>query len=455
VPCPSPVANAATAPPTADPSCDGYLTLTRSGRPRSSLPTEQFSFQSESIKNISMSGRAAYSSGSQDSRDLNETFVGSNVSTLQAGTNASGPTHAKRVIANADWAATWMVTSKFRVVDSFTYDRFQIPGFWDLATVSLFSQAPLNATTGGPTLGGAPGRFDTTDCPRPFVALTCPQHNDTSRADITNGTWIRYLVQTTQANTFQLEYDFTSRFGARLGYRYGTRKGASQDGLNVVNEVFFPGGPAGAARGDCADPTVCTLQPDGSLVFSGFVGDTTHVVDANIKSHSMLTGLWARPTKAIRFNFDADLFWADSAYARIDPRQQQRYRFQAAYAPSTWISLDASFDILEHRNNMALVNDKEHDRGFSFSAVLTPNEHFSFDLGYTYSDIYFQILECWAYGSGVTVPVAPGLLPSGTITTACPVSADLQGPDVTAFGGTATYSSKTHPKPLQPLANRG
>jgi hypothetical protein len=64
--------------------------------------------------------------------------------------------------------------------------------------------------------------------------------------------------------------------------------------------------------GDCADPTACTLQPNGSLVFSGFVGDAVHVVDANIKSHSMVTGLWARPTNALRFNFDADLFWAES-----------------------------------------------------------------------------------------------------------------------------------------------
>jgi hypothetical protein len=57
--------------------------------------------------------------------------------------------------------------------------------------------------------------------------------------------------------------------------------------------------------------------------------------------------------------------------------------------------------------------------------MLTPNERFSFGLGYTCSEIYFQMLECWAYGLGVTFPVAPGLLPS-------------------AFGGTVTYSSKTH-----------
>jgi hypothetical protein len=445
VPCPSPVANASTNPPTADPSCNGYLTLTRTGRPRSSLPTEQFSFQSESIKNVSMSGRAAYSSGSENSSDLNETFFGSNVSTLQVGTNATGPTHAKRVIANVDWAVTWAITPKFRLVDSFTYDHFQIPGFWNLSTVSLFAQAPLDPTTGGPILGQPPGRFDPTDCPPPFSAPTCPQHNADSGPDILNGNWNRYLAQSTKSNTIQLEYDFTNKFGARLGYRYGTRKVLGEDGLTFTSEVLFPGGPAGAARGDCADPAACTLQPDGSLVFSGFSGDDSHQLDADIKSHSMLAGFWARPTSSLRFSFDTELFWADSAFARIDPRQQQRYRFQAAYNPASWITLDASFDILEHRNNMALVNDKEHDRGYSFSAVLTPNERFSFDFGYTYSDIYFQILECWAYGSGVTFPVAPGLLPSGTTTTPCPIPAEVQGPDdVTAFGGTATYSSKTH-----------
>jgi len=443
-PCPAPIANGGTSPATADASCNGYLTLTRSGRPRSFLPTEQFSFQSESIKNVAMAGRAAYSSGDDNSHDLNEVFVGSNVSTLQVGTSAMGPTHAKRVIANADWAATWSVTPKFRIVDSFTYDSFQFPGFWNLTTVSLFAQAPLNPATGGPTLGQAPGKFDAADCPPPFTADTCPQHNADSGPDLVNGTWTRYLAQKQKFNTFQLEYDFTSRFGVRLGYRYGTRKVTTQDTLSIANEVFFPGGDAGAARGDCADPTGCTLQPDGSLVFSGSDGDESHAVQANIGSHSLLAGLWARPGKDWRLSFDTDLFWADSAYMRIDPRQRQRYRLQASYNPHSWISLDASFDITEHRNGMFLVNDREHDRGYSFTAILTPNERFSFDLGYTYSDIYFQILECWSYGAGVTFPPTPGLLPAGTITTACPVPPDVQADDVTAFGGTVNYSSKTH-----------
>jgi len=36
VPCPTPIANGGTTPPTADTSCNGYLTLTRTGRPRNS-----------------------------------------------------------------------------------------------------------------------------------------------------------------------------------------------------------------------------------------------------------------------------------------------------------------------------------------------------------------------------------------------------------------------------------
>ncbi len=93
---------------------------------------------------------------------------------------------------------------------------------------------------------------------------------------------------------------------------------------------------------------------------------------------------------------------------------------------------------------MQYVNDREHDRGFTATAVLTPNERISADFGYSYDNIYTQLIECWAYGSGVAPPVAPGVLPAGAITTPCPVPADLQGEDETAFGGPALYQSNTH-----------
>jgi hypothetical protein len=442
VPCPVPVANPGTTPPTADPSCNGYLSYSRFGTPRASLPTEQISFQSESIKNLSMTGRASYSSREQTSNNLNEIFAGSNVSTLQVRTNATGPTHAKQIIANADLAATWNVTSKFRVVDSFIYDRFQLPGLWDFTTISLFTQAPL--INSAPSLLLPPGFFNPTDCPRPFTANTCPQHNANSGPDISTGNWIRYLGQNVTSNALQFEYDFTPKFGAWLGFRYGNRKVFTQDNEIVNNEVFFPGG-IGAARGDCADPTVCTQQPDGSLTFSpGALGDTTHDQDADINSYSILAGTWIRPINNLRLNFDLDILWADSAFTRLDPRQRQRYRFQASYAASRWISLDAAFDILQQSNNMLYVNDREHDRSFTLAAVLTPNDRLYFDLGYNYNNLYTQLIECWAYGSGVAPPVPPDLLPAGAITTPCPVPSELQGEDITPFGGTAFYGSTTN-----------
>ncbi len=61
----------------------------------------------------------------------------------------------------------------------------------------------------------------------------------------------------------------------------------------------------------------------------------------------------------------------------------------------------------------------------------------------TYTDIFSQLIECWSYGAGIAPPVAPGTLPPGAITTPCPVPVDLQGSDLTAFGGPATYSTQT------------
>ena len=444
VPCSSPVVNPGTTPPTADPSCNGHLSYSRVGRPRNFLPTEQFSFESDYFKKVSMSGRASYSSGEQNSHDLNESFTGNNASVLQVGGTSMGPSHAKRVSANADWAATWSITPNFRIVDSFSYDHFQIPGAWDFSTLSSFAQAPL--INGGPSLLLPPGRFNPTDCPPPFSAPTCPQHNSDSGPDANSGAWTRFLAQKHISNTLQVAYDFTSRFGARLGYRYDTRKVFSQDTLFLANEVFFPGGPGGtaanffnAARGDCAAPTACTQQPDGSLVFTGSVGDTSHVQDVDIHAHSMLMGLWARPTDTLRLSFDLDLFWADASFVRIDPRQQQHYRFHAAYTPATWVSLDASFDILEHRNNIQLVNLLEHNHSYGFTAVFNPNNRFSLDFGYNYNVVFSQSIACFSYGAAGSPPPPPG-----AITTPCPVPLSLQGSDIDVFGALSFYKSTTH-----------
>ena len=55
-PCAAPVTNAATKPPTVIANCNGYLSYSQVENPRSSFPTERFSFQSTYIRNFSMTG---------------------------------------------------------------------------------------------------------------------------------------------------------------------------------------------------------------------------------------------------------------------------------------------------------------------------------------------------------------------------------------------------------------
>ena len=75
-PCAKPVTNAATTPPTVTANCNGYLSYSQVQNPRSSFPTERFSFQSTYIKNLSMTGSVGYSSGNNTVSDFNEAING-------------------------------------------------------------------------------------------------------------------------------------------------------------------------------------------------------------------------------------------------------------------------------------------------------------------------------------------------------------------------------------------
>jgi hypothetical protein len=280
-----------------------------------------------------------------------------------------------------------------------------------------------------------PGKFDATNCPPPFVANTCPQHNSGSGPDVVNGMAMRFLWQNLKSNTFELEYDFTNRVGGRLGYRYSNRKIADFNAVFFQNETFFPGpgpGSVNAFRGDCPAPGTpgCTLQPDGSVVFSGpQPGSDTARNLTDINAHSALFGLWTRPMDSLRISFDLELFSADNSFTRITPRQLQHYKVHATYKPRQWLSLDASFNILEHRNNVFTVKNLEHDRDYSFTGVFSPNDHFSFALGYSYSDIFSQAFICYSLGFGPP--------PSGT--SPCPFAASPS-----PLGALSFYDSTNH-----------
>ena len=91
--------------------------------------------------------------------------------------------------------------------------------------------------------------------------------------------------------------------GARIGYRYGDRV------FNLFNN--FAGGE--------------TLNAFSTTGEDHFV----------VHEDTALLGFWARPTPALRLNFDLEHTNYDNVIVRMAPRKESRYRFQTSYTPAT------------------------------------------------------------------------------------------------------------------------
>jgi hypothetical protein len=133
-----------------------------------------------------------------------------------------------------------------------------------------------------------------------------------------------------------------------------------------------------------------------------------------INEHSLLLGLWTRPSNAVRVSFDLELMSADRSFTRISPRQLQHYRIRASYKPADWMSFATSFNITEARNNVTEINHRRYNRSYSLSAMFAPaSERWALDFAYDYNDIFSQTNICFV-GT---------LLPPGT--SSCSLSAAL------------------------------
>jgi len=378
---PIPIFNSATTPPTLRATCNGYQGYSRAAPVRTSYPTEQLTFQSRYFKLLDLSARVSYSSAETTVNNFAESFLGLITRTGERSFNISGPVNARRVAANVDFGITINVSEKFRVVNTFRFSNFRIPGSWRKSEHSFFNGvSPANMLN--PLVV-----FDPTVCPANPAA--CPQHGSSSPADVANSAFTRFLGQDSKYNTIEAEYDFSRHFGGRLGYRYGHRT-IPVNFVTVASELFFPSNPN---RGDC---TGLPLNPDGSCSFSGELDSGDESIEVN--EQSALFGLWAHPNDSFRANFDMEIFSADNSPTRITPRNLQRYKTRVNYKPKTWINLSGTVNILESRNNVSDVFHREHDRNYGFTLAMNPNPKFGLELGYNYDDIFSTTNICYVFG---------------------------------------------------------
>src|SRR5580700_7447354 len=378
-PCAAPIEAGTTN--TATPTCNGFLSYSQIGSPRNFMPTERFRFQSNYFKNFEMSGSVGYSTSDYHFSDLDEVMNGWTARSAVRGTTAGGPVKTKRVSVNADWSGVCAVNDKLRIVDMFRYDNWRIPGVWDTADTTRFGTPSPAPGVVGMLL--APGTFNATNCPAaPYNQASCPQHTASSAADVTNEIAMQFLAQNIKSNTFELQYDFSRRYSAHVGYLYTNRTIASADQTFDTGEFYFPGGAAGnagnfflAARGDCALvggalPAGCTLLTTGPMAGGVVEGSPTNLVPeagndtarniTTINEQALLFGVVARPIDALRITGDFEFGYNDQSFTRIDPRQVQSYKIHATYKPRPWVNLDAAVDINENRDNVSTVNNLEH-----------------------------------------------------------------------------------------------
>lgn len=370
-----------------NPACNGFFGLSRpDDRIRNSYPTEQFSFQSNYFPRLDLSGRLSYASADADLPNFNQVFSGLESRTRARVQSELGNSVTHRLSLNADFGVTARVTDRLRIVDSFRYDNFRLPGFFSLLTNTLF----------GATLLSNPNVFNPATCPPPFTAATCPQHSASSGPDTIQENFFDFLRQDEKINTFELEYDFTRRITGHIGYRYENRE-ITHNTDDIQVQTIFP--TQAVARG-CPTAAGCTLTvaaPDSVFV--------------PINGHSGLIGFSARPTDELRISFDSEFYSGDNTFTRIAPRHLQIYKGRVNYHPrNTWFTFGSAIDIHEGRNTTADIGNFQHNRSYAFSGTLAPPDgRWGVDLSYDYNDIFSQVNICF-----VATPTPPGSISCGT-----------------------------------------
>jgi hypothetical protein len=384
-----------------NPTCSAYFSYLRGGRVRTNTPTEQISLQSNYWKDWDISARASYSGGDMNVFGYDQTVFGRESRTNLRNDQITGPIEGRRVAASADFGATWHITTKLNFIDSFHFENWHDPAQFLSSECSFFSPSLLTSANVFAPTATQPA---TCTAPAGTVAGT-PVHSTSSGPDVSLLLNSNFLKQDEKTNLSELEYQFNSKIGARLGFRYRHRA-IGDNFYSTANEIFYP---SNAARGSCALaagvlPAGCTQNTDGSITFIVPASTPAPAGLIFIDEYAAVFGLWLRPTANWRISFDTELMSADNAFTRISPRQSQEYRLRTKYKVTDRLNLNGTVNIWEGRNNVFEVNNLQHNRAYGVSAIFQPNEKGGLELGYDYNDVFSQILICITSSA---VPVGP------------------------------------------------
>lgn len=396
----------------ANPCVNGYVQYSRYQPTRTLFPTEEFHFQSSTLKNVQMTGRFLYTGASMNMPAYNESFNGlesrvvTTIAKVPPGTapaayctkatssgvttyndcastiNITGSGKAQRIDVTADYGLVWQMSKDFSLSEQYDFQNFRQPAILNLPEVDGYSASmiatPAVSIPVSPTL--AP---------------------------------VNSLGQQIESNRVIGEWEATSWIQISLGYVYRAR----------------------------------TISVARSLATEAVTAPDLLTYTQAIHENGGTLGLLLRPTHNWRINTNIETSWADAAYVQNDPRQAQRYEVRTTYKPKDWATFYGAFHDLEKRDSVFLVNYLAHSRAFSAGASINPSERYGLDLSYGYIDVFSRSTNCFydpvgsqpadaiAMPSGATAP------PCGNLNVYSSATGTVSNP---AFYGTSYFNAPTH-----------
>ena len=347
--------------PIINPACDIATSYLRSQPTRVITPTETVRVQSASIKHIAFNGDFNYTRANSNLANYYENLQGLDGSIRSA--TFTGNAYAQRRMVGLDYGITWEATKTITLSDQVDFSNLHQPGYANITT-GVTQNTPTTAgnetiTYSGPLVAGAAFTISGNPSGVPLYA---------------------YFGQKFLTNNATVSWEATSQATFTLTYRYRTHT---------------------------------IVQTSGTGPLSNIIG---------IDENGGIFNIAYRPTSQWRMNGTVEILYDDNAFTPVGPRQTKHYRFHTLYKPKPWAIVSGAFNDLERHNNTnntgviskdGPLNHVDYNRTVGVGVTLAPSEQYSFDVNYSFSDIYFATNICYLSAATAALPGTASTTPSG------------------------------------------
>jgi hypothetical protein len=374
--------------PIINPACDVITSYLRSQPTRTLFPTEMLRFQSSSIKNIATNGDFVYSVSRSNMPNYYENFQGLDGAIRSA--TFTGTTTAQRRMVSFDYGLTWEATKTISLSDQVNFSNLHQPGNANI-TPGITQNAPT--TAGNETIN--------------YAGTLVSGANYTISGNPSGTPLYAYFGQKFLTNNATVSWDASSRATLSLTYRYQAHTVIQTSGT----------GPSSNLIG---------IDENGGIFNAAF-----------------------RPTSNWNMNGTVEVLYDDNALTPVGARQTKHYRFHTSYRPVPWATVSGAFNDLERHNNTnntgtpsadGTLGHVDYSRNVSLGVVLSPGEHYTFDVNYAYLDVYTSTNICYLSGASAIIPGAASTTSTGA-PNLCPSVLTDWGPTKDFMDAPTQYAS--------------